>query len=166
MALIKLDRINVRILSELQRNGRISNNDLAEAVGLSASPCLKRVRELESKGYIISYGAQLALTKLGNPQIVFTQITLASHQHEDFFRFESKLKKLDELLEAHLVSGGFDYLLKFVTRGIAEYQTLMDELLAQDIGIIKYFSFIVLKSPIVKPCYPVQKLVEPFQSLD
>lgn len=158
--LIKLDRIAIRILSELQRNGRIGNNDLAHAVGLSASPCLKRVRQLESAGYIVNYGAQLDLTKLGNPQIVYTQITLANHQREDFLRFESKLKKIDELLEAHIVSGGFDYLLKFVTRGIAEYQELMEGLLAQDIGITKYFSFIVLKSPIDKPYYPVEKLIE------
>jgi DNA-binding Lrp family transcriptional regulator len=155
----KLDRINVRILSELQCNGRMSINDLAEIVGLSASPCLKRVRQLEAAGYIICYGAQLDLTKLCNPQIVFTQITLASHQTQDFILFESKLKKVDELLEAHIVSGGFDYLLKFMTPGITEYQALMDDLLTQNLGIIKYFSFIVLKSPIVKLGYPLKKLL-------
>lgn len=159
LKLKKLDRINVRILSELQRNGRISISNLAEVVGLSASPCLQRVRQLESAGYIISYGAQLDLTKLGNPQIVFTQITLASHQQQDFIKFESKLKKIDELLEAHVVSGGFDYLLKFMTNGITEYQTMMDDLLTQELGIIKYFSFIVLKSPIVKSHYPIKKLL-------
>lgn len=155
----KLDRINVRILSELQRNGRISISDLAEVVGLSSSPCLKRVRQLEAAGYILSYGAQLDLMKLCNPQVVFTQVTLASHQTQDFSRFESKLKKMDELIEAHVVSGGFDYLLKFVTPGITEYQTLMDAMLMQNVGIIKYFSFIVLKSPIVKPYYPIKKLL-------
>lgn len=155
----KLDRINVRILSELQQNGRISINDLAELVGLSASPCLKRVRQLEAAGYIINYGAHLDLTKLCNPQIIFTQITLASHQTQDFIQFEKKLKQVDELLEAHIVSGGFDYLLKFMTAGISEYQTLMDNLLTQNLGIIKYFSFIVLKSPIVKSSYPIKKLL-------
>lgn len=159
MNLKKLDRFNIRILSELQLNGRISISSLAEKIGLSISPCLKRVRELESAGYIISYGAQLDLAKLGNPQIIFTQITLANHEQKDFARFEAKLMQLDELLEAHLVSGGFDYLLKFVTRGIAEYQALMDDILTQDLGVIKYFSFIVLKSPIVKPNYPIKKLL-------
>ena len=159
-ASLKLDRINVRILSELQRNGRISFNDLAEIVSLSASPCLKRVRQLEAAGYIKSYGAELDLTKLSTPQVIFSQVWLASHQHQDFIRFESKLKSIDELLEAHIVSGGFDYLLKFITRGIAEYQALMDGLLEADIGIIKYFSFIVLKSPIIKPYYPIEKLIE------
>jgi DNA-binding Lrp family transcriptional regulator len=156
----KLDRIDIRILSELQRNGRISNNELADIVGLSSSPCLQRVRKLEAAGYIASYGARLDLSKLADPQIVFTQITLASHRREDFIRFEAALWKMDELLEAHLVSGGFDYLLKFLTRGIAEYQALMDDLLARDLGITKYFSFIVLKSPIVKPHYPVLNLLE------
>lgn len=157
--MLKLDRINVRILSELQEHGRISISDLAEKVGLSASPCLKRVRQLESAGYIVSYGAHLDLAKLGNPQIVFTQITLESHQTKDFLKFETKLKKVDELLEAHIVSGGFDYLLKFMTTGIAEYQALMNDLLKQDLGIIKYFSFIVLKSPIVKSYYPLKKFL-------
>ena len=156
----KLDRIDIRILSELQVNGRISNSDLADAVGLSSSPCLIRVRKLESAGFIKSYGAQIELSKLADPQVVFTQITLSNHRREDFVRFECAVRKLDELLEAHLVSGGFDYLLKFMTRGIAEYQRLIDELLSQEeLGIAKYFSFIVLKSPIVKTHYPVQKLV-------
>lgn len=156
----KLDRINIRILSELQRNGRISYHELAERVGLSASPCLKRVRQLEAAGYILSYGAELNLAKLGKPQITFTQITLANHQSVDFIKFESAIKPLDELLEAHLVSGGFDYLLKFITAGIAEYQMLIDSLLEKEIGITKYFSFIVLKSPIIKPHYPLQKLFQ------
>jgi len=156
----KLDRLDIRILGELQRNGRISNSDLADAVGLSASPCLQRVRKLELAGYVVSYGAQLDLARLGEPQIVFTQITLANHRREDFGRFESGIKTFDELLEAHLVSGGFDYLLKFITRNIAEYQALMDDMLARDLGITKYFSFIVLKSPIVKPHYPIHKLFE------
>ncbi len=154
----KLDRIDVRILSTLQTSGRMSNSDLADAVGLSASPCLQRVRRLESAGYILGYGAQLDLTKLGDPQVVFTQVTLANHRREDFVRFEAGIGALSELLEAHLVSGGFDYLLKFVTPGIAEYQSLIDKLLAQQLGITQYFTFIVLKSPIVRTQYPVQDL--------
>ena len=136
----------------------MSNSDLADAVGLSASPCLQRVRRLESAGYILGYGAQLDLTKLGDPQVVFTQVTLANHRREDFVRFEAGIGALSELLEAHLVSGGFDYLLKFVTPGIAEYQSLIDKLLAQQLGITQYFTFIVLKSPIVRTQYPVQDL--------
>jgi DNA-binding Lrp family transcriptional regulator len=157
---LKLDRIDVHILGELQRQGRMGNNDLAEAVGLSPSPCLHRVRRLEAAGYITGYSAHLNLARLGDPQIVFTQMTLSNHRREDFLRFESAMAALDELLEAHLVSGGFDYLLKFITRNIADYQTLMDNLLARELGIDKYFSFIVLKSPILKHGYPLSVVME------
>jgi len=157
----KLDQIDIHILSVLQRQGRIGNNDLADAVGLSASPCLQRVRRLESAGYIHSYTAHLNLAKLGDPQIVFTQVTLCSHYREDFLKFESALARLEEVLEVHMVSGGFDYLLKFITRGISEYQTLMDNLLVAGLGIEKYFSFIVLKSPVIKPEYPLAAVLGP-----
>jgi DNA-binding Lrp family transcriptional regulator len=157
----KLDQIDVHILSVLQRQGRIGNNDLADAVGLSASPCLQRVRRLESAGYIRSYSAHLNLAKLGDPQIVFTQVTLCSHHREDFLKFESALARLEEVLEVHMVSGGFDYLIKFITRGISEYQTLMDNLLVAGLGIEKYFRFIVLKSPVLKPEYPLAVVLDP-----
>ena len=138
----------------------MGNNDLAEAVGLSPSPCLHRVRRLEAAGYITGYSAHLNLAKLGDPQVVFTQVTLSNHTREDFLRFESAMATQEELLEAHLVSGGFDYLLKFITRGISEYQALMDNLLARELGIAKYFSFIVLKSPVLKRGYPIAVVVE------
>jgi DNA-binding Lrp family transcriptional regulator len=156
----KLDQIDVHILAELQRQGRIDNKDLAELVGLTPSPCLKRVRALETAGYIRNYHAVLNLAKLGDPQVVFTQVTLANHRREDFLRFETAMLAVEELLEAHQVSGGFDYLLKFMTTDIAHYQTLMDDLLGRDLGITKYFSFIVLKSPILKVGYPLGVVLE------
>ena len=79
----KLDRIDIKILSELQRNGRITNVDLAEVVGLSPSPCLTRVKRLEKAGYIMGYGAQLQLRKLGDVLLVFTEVTLSDHRHDD-----------------------------------------------------------------------------------
>jgi DNA-binding Lrp family transcriptional regulator len=157
----KLDQIDIHILGELQRHGRIGNNDLADAVGLSASPCLQRVRRLESAGYILSYNAHLNLAKLGDPQIVFTQVTLSSHRREDFLKFETALRGMEEVLEVHLVSGGFDYLVKFITGGISEYQALMDNLLACELGIDKYFSFIVLKSPVLNPEFPLSVVMNP-----
>jgi DNA-binding Lrp family transcriptional regulator len=159
----KLDQIDIRILAELQRNGRMGNNDLAYAVGLSASPCLQRVRRLEAAGYITGYHAQLNLAKLCDPQVVFTQITLNNHHRDDFLRFETALRAVEEVQEVHLVSGGFDYLVKFITSGISQYQILMDDLLARDLGINKYFSFIVLKSPIIKREYPMGILLNEFK---
>jgi DNA-binding Lrp family transcriptional regulator len=154
----KLDRIDLKILSQLQKNGRITNVDLAERVNLSPSPCLMRVKRLEKAGYISGYGAHLELSKLGDTQLVFTEVTLSDHRKEDFFKFESCIKKTDEIVECHLVSGGYDYLLKFVTRSVVHYQTLMESLLDQGIGIDKYFSYIVIKSPHIKNSSPIEKL--------
>jgi DNA-binding Lrp family transcriptional regulator len=154
----KLDRIDLRILAHLQRNGRTTNVDLAEAVGLSPSPCLLRVKRLEKAGYITGYGANLMLEKLGGMQSVFTQVTLADHRRDDIMKFEASIRDIDEVVECHLVSGAFDYLLKFVTRNVIHYQSLVEEVLGQNPHIEKYFSYIVMKSPFVKNYYPIEKL--------
>ena len=159
----RLDRIDIRILSHLQRNGRVTNVDLADAVGLSPSPCLLRVKRLEKAGYVTGYGAHVQLEKLGDLQVVFTQVTLSDHRREDFVKFEAAVRKIDEVVECHLVSGGFDYLLKFVTTGVVHYQTIIEGLLDQHIGIEKYFSYIVIKSPFIKNHYPIEKLFSPHE---
>jgi DNA-binding Lrp family transcriptional regulator len=148
--LSRLDRTDVAILAELQKSGRMTNSELARKVGLSASPCLARVRRLERAGYITGYSANIDLAKLGALQIVFTSVTLSDHRHHDFVKFERGISDLDELAECHLVSGGFDYLLKFVVGSIAHYQQIMESTLKKNIGINKYFSYIVIKSPTVK----------------
>ena len=154
----RLDRIDVRILSHLQRNGRVTNVDLADAVGLSPSPCLIRVKRLEKAGYVTGYGAYVQLEKLGTMQMVFTQVTLSDHRREDFAKFEAAIRNIDEIVECHLVSGGFDYLLKFVTRSVAHYHSIAEDVLRQGVNIEKYFSYIVIKSPFVKNHYPIEKL--------
>jgi DNA-binding Lrp family transcriptional regulator len=155
---MKLDRIDIRILSHLQRNGRVTNVDLADAVGLSPSPCLIRVKRLEKAGYIAGYGAHVQLEKLGDMQVVFTQVTLSDHRREDFAKFEAAVRSVDEIVECHLVSGGFDYLLKFVTRSVAHYQSIVEDVLRQSVNTEKYFSYIVIKSPVIKSYYPIEKL--------
>lgn len=157
---MKLDQIDIKILSELQRNGRISNVELAELINLSPSPCLMRVKKLQQEGYILGYSARINVAKLGQPLTVFTEVTLKNHRQVDFARFLAAVEKLDSVVECHLVSGGYDYLVKFVTSGIAEYQTIMERLIDLDIGIEKYFSFVVLKSPIVKPHVPLAALFQ------
>jgi len=154
----KLDRIDMRILAQLQRSGRITNVELADAVGLSPSPCLLRVKRLEKAGYITGYGARLMLDKLGGMQTVFTQVTLQDHRREDIMKFEAIIRDIDEVVECHLVSGGFDYLLKFVTRNVIHYQSLVEDVLGQNAHIEKYFSYIVMKSPFVKSYYPIENL--------
>ncbi len=158
---LKLDRIDINILAHLQRNGRITNVELADAVSLSPSPCLIRVKRLEKAGFIIGYNAHVDIAKLGETVTVFTQVTLTDHHMEDFARFEAGIRTVDEVIECHLISGGYDYLLKFMTRGIAHYQSLIESILERNIGITKYFSYIVIKSPIVKMYYPLVKLFGP-----
>lgn len=146
----KLDRIDIHILAELQKNGRVTNAQLAELVGLSPSPCLTRVKRLEEAGYITGYSALINLAKLGPVQIVFTSVTLGDHRRNDFIRFEQGIREYKELVECHLVSGGFDYLLKFMVGGIAQYQEMMEQILERNLGVSKYFSYIVIKTPIAK----------------
>ena len=114
---MKLDRIDIRILHELQKNGRITNVELADLVHLSPSPCLQRVKKLQSEGYISGYSAQIDVAKLGQTLTVFTEVTLKNHRQIDFARFQQAAEKVDEVIECHLISGGYDYLLKFVTGG-------------------------------------------------
>jgi DNA-binding Lrp family transcriptional regulator len=154
----KLDRIDLRILSQLQKRGRITNVELADAVGLSPSPCLIRVKRLEKAGFIVGYGAQIQLEKLGDVQLVFTEVTLADHRREDFIRFEKAIREVDEVIECHLASGGYDYLLKFVARSVSHYQSIVEGLLERDIGIEKYFSYVIIKTSFVKTHYPLESL--------
>ncbi len=154
----KLDRLDLRILTQLQKNGRMTNVDLADAVSLSPSPCLIRVKRLEQAGYIAGYGAHLRLEKLGDTLTVFTEVTLNDHHREDFIRFETAIRDVDEILECHLVSGGYDYLLRFLTRGVNHYQQVIEGLLERNIGIEKYFSYIVIKSPFIKTHCAIERL--------
>ena len=155
----KLDRIDIKILAELQRSGRMTNADLANKVGLSPSPCLARVKRLEEAGYISNYSANLNLSKLRAVQVVFTSVALGDHRLEDFMKFEQGMQHVEELVECHLVSGGFDYLLKFVVKGIPHYQDLMERILERKIGVSKYFSYVVVKSPIIRGYVPVRMLL-------
>ncbi len=155
---MKLDRIDIKILHQLQKNGRITNVELAELVNLSPSPCLMRVKKLQAEGYIEGYTAQINVSKLGQTLTVFTEVTLKNHRQIDFARFLAAANKIEQLLECHLVSGGYDYMLKFVTSGIGEYQEIMEKMTDMDIGIDKYFSYVVLKSPIVRAHMPLTTL--------
>ena len=157
---LKLDRIDLRILCHLQQNSRITNVILADAVGLSPSPCLIRVKRLEKAGYIGGYGAYIRLEKLADVQIVFTEVTLSDHRREDFAKFEATIRNVDEIIECHLVSGGYDYLLKFMTRSVVHYQSVIESLLEQNLRIEKYFSYIVIKSPFIKHHYPLEKFIQ------
>ena len=124
-----LDRIDRRILDILQRDGRVSMTELAQRVGLSASPCSERVRRLERAGVITGYHARLAPEALGRDLVVFVELTLATKSDEVFDAIRDEFQNMPEVLECHLVSGGFDYLVKFRLRGMAEYRHQLGEVL-------------------------------------
>jgi len=157
---VKLDRIDIAILANLSQDGRMSNVSLAEAVGLSPSPCLQRVKRLENAGIISGYRARIELAKVVEAVTIFTEVTLVDHRRENFIRFETGIRNVLELQECHLVSGGYDYLLRFLCRSIAQYQEMMEGLLERNLGIAKYFSYIVIKSPIIRDRIPVKELIE------
>jgi DNA-binding Lrp family transcriptional regulator len=157
-ASVKLDRMDFKILAHLQRLGRCSNVELADAVGLSASPCLARVKRLEKTGVIEAFGAHLALPKLGDFMIVFAEVTLRNHRREDLRRFEVAAEKFPEIMDCYNVSGGYDFLLRIVTRSVSHFQSIMDSLLSADLGVERFSSFMVLRVPFLKHEYPLDRL--------
>lgn len=159
MSPIKLDAIDLRILAEIQREGRITKLSLAERVGLSPTPCWTRLRRLERAGIVTGYHARLALRLLAPIAVVFMEVTLGAHRQADFDRFERAVKDIPEVVACWSVGGGIDYLLKIVTRDIDAYQRLVDDLLARDIGIDRYFTYVVTKTVTEDATMPVETLL-------
>jgi len=156
-----LDTFDLKILTHLQRAGRCSNVELADAVGLSQTPCLARTKRLQQLGVIRGYGAHIALEKLGEHVIVFSEVTISSHRRHDLRRFEEAAAAHHEIVECYNVSGGYDYLLKVVAPSVARFQELMERLLQADIGIEKFSSRIVLRQPFDKRAYPLSLIAPP-----
>jgi Lrp/AsnC family transcriptional regulator of ectoine degradation len=146
MSTVKLDPIDLRILSEIQREGRITKLKLAERVGLSPTPCWTRLRRLEHAGVITGYHARVALRSVSPFAAVFVEVTLGAHRQTDFDRFERAVKRVPEIVACWALGGGVDYLLKVVARDIDAYQRLIDRLLDHEIGIDRYFSYVVTRT--------------------
>lgn len=157
----RLDAIDLRILAVLQREGRITKLALAERVGLSPSPCWERLRRLEDAGIVTGYHARVAARLLGPTTIAFAEITLSSHRQADFTRFESAIAGVPEIVECWALGGGLDYLLKVVTSDVDAYQRLIDRLLAADLGIDRYFTYIVTKPVKESAGVPIESLARP-----
>lgn len=121
----ELDRIDLTILDTLQKNGRISNTDLAKKVHLSASPCLERVRRLENEGYIEGYSAHINASKLKCGMQAFIQVTLDRTTGDVFNQFRDEVVKIKEVAECHMVAGGFDYLLKLRFENMDAYREVL-----------------------------------------
>lgn len=142
---VTLDRFDLKILVHLEREGRCSNVELADAVGLSQSPCLVRTKRLQDVGIIRGYGADIALEKIGRHVIVFSEVTIGSHRRPDFGKFEAAANRYPEIVDWYNVSGGYDYLLKIVVPSVTHFQQLMERLLQDDVGVERFTSRIVLR---------------------
>ena len=128
---IVLDRIDRSILIELQHNGRISNVELSKRVGLSPTPCLERVKRLEKSKVIKSYTALLDPNQLDASLLVYVEIRLHRTSADVFDRFNKAVELLDDILECHLVSGDFDYLLKTRVADMSMYRKVLNQTLLE-----------------------------------
>lgn len=157
---MRLDRIDLKMLEILQSEGRISKQSLALRVGLSASPCLARLHKLEEAGLIRGYHAEVDLGALCRMNKIFAVVTLKRHTHVDFSRFEREIVKYPEVVECYAVGGGYDYVVKCVSRDIDHYQAFIDQLLEDDIGIGTYFTYVVTKTIKRDGHIPISYLVD------
>ena len=131
----QLDATDRRILVEVQKNGRIQVVDLAETVGLSKSPCLKRLRRLEQTGFIRGYRADLDPDKIAQGYLVYVQVKLESTKRDWLERFSTAIQTVPEIMTCHMMSGGYDYLLKVRTRDMRAYRELLGDVISDLPGV-------------------------------
>jgi Lrp/AsnC family leucine-responsive transcriptional regulator len=153
---MELDRYDRRILDELQRNGRISNQELAERIGLSAAPCLRRVRALEQSGLIAGYRALLDAKQLGLSLMALIHISMDRHTPERFANFDKLVAELPEVMECLLITGqDADYQLKVVVRDMDAFQALLLERITRIEGVSGVHSSFVLRRVVDKTAFPL-----------
>ena len=155
---MELDRYDRRILEILQKEGRISNQELADRIGLSPSPCLRRVKALEEGGVLTAYRALVDSRKLGLTLMALIYISMDRHTPERFANFEAKVKELPEVLECLLVTGqDADYQLKVIVRDMDAYQELLLNKITRIQGVTGVHSSFVLRKVVDKTALPVGK---------
>ncbi|GMM84781.1 leucine-responsive transcriptional regulator Lrp [Pseudoalteromonas sp. SS15] len=154
----QLDRIDRNILVELQKDGRLSNVELARRIGLSATPCLERVKKLEREGYIKGYKAVVDPAKLGQGLLVYVEVTVNKNSPDVFDKFNQAVRQHDEIIECHLVSGNFDFLLKTRVTDMSEYRGVLGDILLQLPNISESRTYVVMEEvkgelgEVIKPC--------------
>ncbi|APZ44035.1 Lrp/AsnC family transcriptional regulator [Acidihalobacter ferrooxydans] len=146
----RIDKYDRHILEELQRDGRLSNVDLADRIGLSPSPCLRRVKALEATGAILGYGAQLDRETIGLGLTVFVNVKIERHQDASAAAFQAAVLELPEVVSAYLVSGESDYLLQVIVPDLKGYQHFLIDTLLKLPGVADIrsnFAIHTLKPP-------------------
>lgn len=159
--MLKLDDRDLKILSILRKEGRISKAELAKRVNLTAAPCWERLKRLEKAGIITGYHAEVALKKIAPHIVVFMAVELEGHRAENFQLFERTVDLLDEVVGCWAVGGGFDYIVQIVARDIDSYQRLVDHLLESRVGLVRYFTYVVTKPVKQSKALPLNRLIEP-----
>lgn len=150
-----LDQVDRRILSVLQRQGRISNAELSEAVNLSASACHRRVQRLEADGYIRNYVALLDARKLGVPTTVFVEITLQTQADEVLDAFEKAVARIPDVLECHLMVSTADYILKVVAENTDDFARIHRQHLTRLPGVAQMQSSFALRTVFKTTALPI-----------
>ncbi len=143
--MLKLDSRDIEILRVLSLEGRISKTELAKRVNLSASPCWERLKRLEQAGVIEGYRAEISLKKIAPHIEVFVVVELENHHAVSFEAFEQAVNVRDEIVSCWALGGGFDYVMRVIATDIDAYQRLIDDLLAEGLGLARYFTYVVTK---------------------
>jgi len=154
---VKLDRIDFKILRELQKDGRMTNVDLARLVGISAPPCLRRVRALEEAGYIRGYHADIAADKMGFGLTVFIQVALTNHSEADFAHFAKQTESWSLVRECYLLTGDTDFILKVVAEDWDAFQRFLTTQLATAPNVHHLKSYPAMKRVKHEPGIPVEE---------
>lgn len=155
MRRVKLDKIDRKILRDLQENGRMTNVDLAERAGISAPPCLRRVRALEENGYIKGYYANVSAPMLGYGISVFAHVGLSSQSDADLNKFINAVETWEEVRECHMMSGDMDFMLKIVAEDWDDYQRFLTQKLTKEQNVSSVKSAICIRSTKFRPGVPI-----------
>ncbi len=155
MQRIKLDRVDRQILSDLQADGRITNVDLARRAGISAPPCLRRVRALEESGIIRGYHATVDPAALGYNVTVFAQVALSSHAEADLRGFEDRVSAWPEVRECYMLAGETDFLLKVVARDWEDYQRFLTTRLTAAPNVVHVTTVLAIRAAKQEPGVPI-----------
>lgn len=150
-----LESLEIRILTELQKNGRLTNQDLADLVGLSPSACWRRVRSLEEEGVIKNYQARVAGAKVGFPETVFARVSLEKHSDNLVQNFEQSILGCGEVIECFATSGDSDYLLRVVASDISAYDDFIQKFLLKIDGVSQVRSNFQLREVKGLSPYPI-----------
>ncbi|NVK72290.1 MAG: Lrp/AsnC family transcriptional regulator [Oceanospirillaceae bacterium] len=152
-----LDKFDISILAALQKDGRLSNRELADKIGLSTAPCWRRLKRLEDEGYINGYTAELNPKKVNLNVIAFAQVSMDNHHPETLEPFLTVVDTCSEIQECHSVSGDCDFLLKIITKDLVSYDELLSKQLLQARGVRSVNTMFSMKQPKITRAFPLSE---------